>query len=86
MINKIAIHCKKHSDNITTYYFTKSKDKCLLIRYDKQWDFGKNSPSGAHFSEIEIHNMNSFIKDDLTEIKIEDVPEAIIDLLSFLKD
>ena len=84
MNKEIKIHCSQDLDSTTTYFFTKSENECLSIRYDKQWDFGK-SPSGVHLDEIELHYNNSFIKDNLTEIQFEDVPEAIIDLLSYLK-
>jgi hypothetical protein len=83
---EIIIHKSKNPDNTTTYFFTKSKNECISIVYvyDKQWDYGKSS-SGVHLSDIEIHYHNSYIKDNLTEIQLKDVPEAIIDLLSYLK-
>lgn len=84
MKKELIIHCSQNPDSTTTYFFTKSEDECLSIIYDKKWDFGK-SPSGVQLDEIQIHYNNSFIKDNLTEIKLEDVPEAIIDLLSYLK-
>ena len=83
-MKNILIHHKIHSDKTSTYYFTKSKRQCLSVNYNKYWDFGKD-PSGAHIDQIEIFFNNSFILDDKTEIKIEDVPEAIIDVLSYLK-
>ena len=83
-MGKILIHKSQVSKNITAYYFTKSKNQCLRIEYDKQWDFGKKSPSGARLNSIEINYQNSYIKDELTEIKIEDVPECIVDVLRYL--
>lgn len=83
-MKKIQVHKFERSPNETTYFFTKSRNECLSIVYDKQWDFGKSS-SGVHLKEIEIHYYNSYVKDNLTEIRLEDVPEAIIDLLSYLK-
>ena len=85
MDRAIVIHSKKNVDGTVTYYFTKSKNKCLAVEYNKRWDFGKNSPSGTHFSDIELHNQNSFKTEGMAEVDIKDVPESIIDLLSFLK-
>lgn len=83
-MEKILIHKHQVSKTITAYYFTKSKTQCLRVEYDKSWDFGKDSPSGARLNSIEINYQNSWIKDELTEIKIEDVPEAIVDVLRYL--
>ena len=80
----MLIHFKTQPYGTTTYYFTKSKNECLLVNYNESWDFGK-SPSGARLDVIEIFHKNSFILDDKIEINIEDVPEAIIDVLSYLK-
>ena len=82
--SKIIIHKSQVSKNITAYFFTKSKNKCLRVEYDKSWDFGKKSPSGAQISHIEINYKNSYVKDELTEIKIQDVPECIVDVLRYL--
>lgn len=81
--SKIIIHKSQVSKDITAYFFTKSKNKCLRVEYNSYWDFGK-SPSGARLDHIEIHYQNSWVKDNLTEIKIEDVPECIIDVLRYL--
>ena len=83
MKKNILIHKKEVSKNITTYFFTKSKNHCLCVEYNKELDFGK-SASGARLDNIEIHYLNSWVKDKLTEIKIEDVPSAIIDVLRYL--
>jgi len=85
LISDMVIHCKRLSENIAIYYFTKSENNCLCVEYDKRWDFGNKSTSGTQFHYIEIHYQNSWVKDKLTEIKREDVPLAIIDLLSYLK-
>ncbi len=83
MSKPITIHKKKISTGITAYYFTKSKNRCLRVEYDKRWDFGK-SPSGARLTDIEIHYQNSFVTDELTEIELSDVPSVVVDILSYL--
>ncbi len=82
-MGKISIHKRQLRENITAYYFTKSKNRCLQVEYDKRKDYGKNSTSGTNIC-IEIHYRNSWIKDKLTEIKIGDVPSVIIDVLRYL--
>ena len=83
MSNPTIIHKKQVSSGVTAYYFTKSKNRCLRIEYDKQWHFGK-SPSGARLTDIEIHYQNSFMTDELQEIELSDVPSVIVDILSYL--
>lgn len=83
-MNKIKVHCYQDSKDVTCYIFTKSKNECVSVMYDKTLDFGK-SFSGVHLSEIEIYYNNSIIKDKLTEVKIEEVPKCIIDLLTYLQ-
>ncbi len=80
----LIIHKKQISKEVTNYYFTKSKDNCLCVEYNPEWDFGKQSASGARLESVEIHYKNSWIRKDLIEIKIEEVPQTIIDVLSFL--
>lgn len=82
-MKNILIHKKQISKEITAYYFGKSKNRCLRVEYNKAWDFGKSS-SGARLDGIEIHYRNSWVKDELTEIKIDDVPSVIIDVLKYL--
>lgn len=82
-MKNILIHKKQITKEITAYYFTKSKNRCLRVEYNKAWDFGKTA-SGAHLDRIEIHYRNSWVKDELIEIKIEDVPSVIIDVLQYL--
>jgi len=80
----MTIHKRQITKEITAYYFTKSKNFCLRVEYNKKRDYGK-SASGAQLDKIEIHYRNSWIKDELIEIKIEDVPSVIIDVLTYLK-
>lgn len=68
------------------YYFTKDAKHCLCIEYNPDYDFGKGSPSGARVESVEIHTNNGFLfKDDTKEISLDEVPECILDLLTFLK-
>jgi len=83
-MGKILIHKHQVSKSITSYIFTKSKNECLRGEYDANWEFGKKSPSGARLTNIEINYQNSWVKDELTEIKIEDVPEVVVDILRYL--
>lgn len=81
----MKIHKKELSKDVTVYYFTKNNKECLLIRFDKSMSFGKNSTSGTYIDKLEINYNNSFIKKDLIEIKLSDVPEVIVDILKYLK-
>ena len=81
---KIVIHKKQINKGRTNYYFTKSKNRCLVIEYEESWDFGKKSTSGTTFHYIQIHYQNSWIKDELKEITLSDVPPVIKDLLRYL--
>lgn len=81
----VKIHCLTRKPGDQTYFFTKDDKHCLCIDYQSNWDFGEGSPSGARFSEIEIHTNNAFTLSIPPEISIEDVPKCIIDLLTFLK-
>ncbi|NDV83388.1 hypothetical protein [Bacteroides sp. 51] len=83
-MKKIIVHKAENPDGTTTYYFTKSKTECLCLEYNKKWDYGKKDSSGTHISDIEIYSNNSFNTSELIEIGINEVPESIIDLLSFL--
>lgn len=82
-MKNILIHKKQITKETTAYYFTKSKNRCLRVEYNRSLDFGKTA-SGARLDRIEIHYRNSWVKDELTEIKIEDVPSVIIDVLQYL--
>lgn len=81
----MKIHKKKISENISLFVFSKSKNKCVEIRYDCRYDFGEKSSSGASFDEITIHNRNAVVLDDFEEITINEVPNSIINLLTFFK-
>jgi hypothetical protein len=81
----MQIHKKKHSERTTYYYFTKDKNQCLMIEYDERMDFGDQSTSGISISNLEMHYQNSWRKENLTEIKISEVPKSIIDILTYLK-
>lgn len=80
---KIRVHLGEYIGK-PAYVFTKDKNHCLLIEYDKDWDFGEGSPSGTNFNHIEIHTKNGFRLELFKEISIEEVPKCIIDLLRFL--
>jgi hypothetical protein len=82
----MKIHKFIQSKNITNYYFTKSKWKCVMVEYDKTMDFGYNSASGTYFRQSIIHYNNAFITKDFIEITISDVPKPIQDLLSYLSN
>jgi len=83
---QIVIRKKIISDFISIYYFTKSKKQCLAVSYDKRDDFGLDSPSGTMFYDIEMHNNNSFVIDNLPTVNKEDVPDAVLLLLTFLNN
>jgi len=84
-MKRIKIHRRKISKTASDYYFTASEKKCVMVVYDSQWDF-YGTPSGVHEILIEIHNNNAFIPNSMEEISIDEVPQAIIDLLTFLND
>ncbi len=79
----MEIHRKKLNDNITVFYFTRNKNQCLRVEYKKNYDFGEHSTSGTDL-EITIHYQNSWVKDELEEITISDVPKCITDTLNYL--
>ena len=83
---KLKIHKFVQDKNITTYYFTKSKNKCLMIDYDKSEDYGQNSSSGTRIARLIIHYQNSFKTDDLIEIVISEVPKCIQDILEYFNN
>ena len=82
----MKFHKKKLSENITVYIFTKTKNKCLYIRYDARMDFGQDSTSGAKMDDVEIHFKNSFILTDFEEVTINDIPNSIKSILTFLNE
>lgn len=79
----MKIHKKKITENQTNYYFTRSRTHCLMVQYDKTEDYGIYSTSSADF-KISIHHNNSFVKKELTEIDIKEVPKAVVSALSYL--
>lgn len=83
-MKKLIIHKKENSENTTNYFFTKTKNICLRIEYNKRYDFGEDSTSGVHISKVEMHYQNAWKTEELQEIKISDVPKSVIDILSFL--
>nr|WP_297913346.1 hypothetical protein [uncultured Allomuricauda sp.] len=71
---------------MANYYFTKNKNQCLMVEYNKKYDFGKHSDGGCRDLEVIIHYQNSWvISPEHEEIKIEQVPDAIRDVLTYLK-
>lgn len=81
---KITIHKKVINENRTCYYFTKSRWKCLMVVYEESKDYGRNSTSSTEV-EINIHYKNSWVKTNLIEIEEKEVPQAIKDILTYLK-
>jgi hypothetical protein len=83
----MEIHRTKNKDRctITTYFFTKNKNQCLCIEHDTYWDFGEYSSSGTSNIKVEIHYQNSWVKDELEQITMADVPKRIKDVLTYLK-
>ena len=67
------------------YYFIKDSNHCLAVEYNPKHDFGEGDPWGAMIESVEIHTNNSFCLDDRQrEINLSEVPECIIELLTYL--
>lgn len=82
----MQIHLLEHSERTKIYFFTKNKNHCLKVDYDKDFDFGEHSTSGAALDNLKIHYKNSYIfSDKHKKITINQVPKCIIDVLTFLK-
>lgn len=81
----IKVHCLTRKPGDQTYFFTKDEKHCLCIDYKSEWDFGNGSPSGARLYEVEIHTNNAFKFQYIPEIQLHEVPECILELLSYLK-
>ena len=81
----MKIHKAIMSKTRTNFYFTKNKRNCLMIEYDSSMDFGKFSTSGTYINKLEIHYNNGWVKKDLIEISINEVPESVVDILTYLK-
>lgn len=82
----IRVHVNPNHYGNRKYYFTKDSKNCICVEYNPSSDYGEGSPSGAMIELVEIHTNNSFMFDDRhKEIDISEVPECIINLLTFLK-
>lgn len=81
----VKVHCLTLKPGDQTFFFTKDDTHCVCVDYQSEWDFGNGSPSGARFSEIEIHTNNAFSLQNVPEVQLSEVPECIIELLSYLK-
>lgn len=81
----VKVHCLTRKPGDQTYFFTKDEKHCCCIDYRSEWDFGNGSPSGARLYDIEIHTNNAFTHQYVPEIQLSEVPECIIELLSYLK-
>lgn len=81
----MKIHRKKleHEVNTIVYFFTKSRNECLAIEHDLTDDYGEHDTSGTRLKVI-IHYKNSWVKKNLEEIKMADVPKRIKDVLTYL--
>lgn len=55
-----------------------------MVKYDSREDYGENSNSGTWISQIIFHQNNAFIKKELSEIKLSEVPESVIRILKYL--
>lgn len=84
--SRIKVHRLSHRDGCQTFYFTKDARHCLRIEYHPALDFGKGSPSGSQLYGIEIHSNNAFKFQDTPEIQLSEVPECILELLTYLKN
>lgn len=80
----MTIHKKNISENETNYYFTKTKNKCLLVVYDKKKDYGTYSTSFIEL-KIEICFNNAFVKKELVAIEINEVPYVILQVLNYFR-
>jgi hypothetical protein len=78
----MLIHKNVISKNQVNYYFTKDKDNCLLIEYNPNRDYPGTS-SGPELL-IQIHDDNAFLVDNFQIIELKEVPQRIIQLLSFI--
>lgn len=82
---KIRVHCLTRKPEDQTFFFTKDEKHCVCIDYNSEWDFGNGSPSGARLSGIEIHTNNAFTFNYIPEVQLSEVPECILELLTYLK-
>ncbi len=84
-MKKIKIHRNRISKTEVNYFFTASPKKCVMVEYNSQWDF-YGTPSGVHNIRVEINNNNGFLTNEMEEISINEVPQAIVDILTFLNE
>lgn len=84
--SRIKVHRSTRKQGLQTYYFTKDAKHCVCIEYDPTLDFGNDSPSGSRLSGIEIHMNNAFKLQNTPEIQLSEVPECILELLTYLKN
>lgn len=81
----IRVHLNSDYFGKNLYVFTKDSNHCIALEYDPVYDFGKGSPSGAVIDQVEVHTNNGFIfNDKYKEISLSEVPECIIELLTYL--
>lgn len=87
-MKKIKIHKKKCTETVSNYFFIKSDGRCVGVTYDSESDiYGDESPD--RYIRVLIHNealFNMCDCPDMEEITIDEVPQAIVDLLTFLND
>lgn len=82
----IRIHINPNYYGNRKYYFTKDDSHCLSVEYNPNNDFGIGNPSGARLELVEIHTNNGFIfGKEHKELDLDEVPECILELLSYLK-
>ncbi|WP_099465578.1 hypothetical protein [Parabacteroides provencensis] len=81
----IKVHCLTRNLGDQTYFFTKDDRHCICVEYKSGLDFGNGSPSGARLAEIEIHTNNAFNFQYIPKVQLSDVPECILELLTYLK-
>lgn len=84
--NDIRVHVNPEYFGNRLYVFTKDSKHCIAVEYNPAYDFGKGSPSGARIESVEIHTNNGFVfNKEWKEISLSEVPERIIELLTYLK-
>lgn len=82
----IRVHLNPNYYGNRKYYFTKDSKHCLSVEYNPNHDFGEGDPSGAEIESVEIHTNNRFdFNDRQREIDLSEVPDCILELLSYLK-
>ena len=84
--NDIRVHVNPEYLGNRLYVFTKDSKHCIAVEYNPTYDFGKGSPSGARIDSVEINTNNGFIfSEKYKEVSLSEVPECILELLSYLK-